>query len=84
MTPGIHPRIDSKILIKKSAPQPVLKNTANGGRKSARKYRQTSDYSGTELVRGTKRRGGRAATYGAGRRRSHYERLSVCGCAGIF
>ena len=44
MTPGIHPRILSKMLIRKLESQPVLKKTASGGRKRARKYRQTSLY----------------------------------------
>jgi hypothetical protein len=37
MTPGIQPRIERRMLIKKSALQPVLKKTARGGRKMARK-----------------------------------------------
>lgn len=35
--------MDRPMLIKKSLLQPVLKNTARGGRKSARKYRHTSE-----------------------------------------
>jgi hypothetical protein len=41
--PGVDPRMDRPMLIKKSLLQPVLKNTARGGRKSARKYRHTSE-----------------------------------------
>lgn len=44
MTPGIQPRMESRILMRKSAPQPALKNTESGGRKRAKKYKSTSDY----------------------------------------
>jgi hypothetical protein len=36
-TPGIHPRIERPMLIRKSALHPLLKKTARGGRKTARK-----------------------------------------------
>ena len=36
-TPGIHPRIDRHMLMKKSAPQPRLRKTGTGGRKRPRK-----------------------------------------------
>jgi hypothetical protein len=42
MTPGIQPRILSRMLMRKFESQPVLKKTASGGRKRARKYKQTS------------------------------------------
>lgn len=41
-TPGIQPRILKQTLIQKSAAQPRFKKTETGGRKMARKYRQTS------------------------------------------
>ena len=44
MTPGIQPRMDRQMLIRKSAPQPRLKKTARGGRKIAMMYRKTSDW----------------------------------------
>lgn len=37
MTPGIHPKIDRRMLMRKFESQPVLKKTAKGGRKRARK-----------------------------------------------
>jgi len=36
-TPGIQPRIERPMLIRKSALHPLLKKTARGGRKTARK-----------------------------------------------
>jgi len=35
--------MDRQMLIKKSAPQPRLRNTGTGGKKRARKYKSTSD-----------------------------------------
>lgn len=43
MTPGIHPKKSNRILIQRSGPQPVLRRTANGGRKIARIQRHISD-----------------------------------------
>lgn len=43
MTPGIQPKIERQMLIKKSAPQPVLMKTESGGKNNAKKYRQMSD-----------------------------------------
>jgi hypothetical protein len=37
ITPGIHPNMVSRMLMRKSAPHPVLKKTARGGRNIARK-----------------------------------------------
>jgi hypothetical protein len=42
ITPGIHPRILNRILIRKFESQPVLRKTESGGRKRAKKYRRTS------------------------------------------
>jgi hypothetical protein len=37
ITPGIHPSIERRMLIRKSALQPRFRKTARGGRKMARK-----------------------------------------------
>jgi len=37
MTPGIQPKMDKQMLMRKLESQPVLKKTARGGRKIARK-----------------------------------------------
>jgi hypothetical protein len=37
MTPGNHPRIQSRTLIRRLESQPVFKKTVTGGRKIARK-----------------------------------------------
>jgi len=41
-TPGIHPRIQRRMFIQKSAVQPRFKKTDTGGNNIARKYKQTS------------------------------------------
>jgi hypothetical protein len=53
ITPGIHPRIERRMLIRKSALQPRFKKTARGGRKMARKYRQTLVWRGEDLLAGS-------------------------------
>jgi hypothetical protein len=37
ITPGIQPKMERRMLIRKSALHPLLKKTARGGRKMARK-----------------------------------------------
>jgi len=43
MMPGIQPRMVNKMLIKKSAPHPLSRNTPKGGRKMAKRILQISD-----------------------------------------
>ena len=52
MTPGIHPKIERRMLMRKSAPQPVLRNTARGGRNMARKYMHISYWVVVSLASG--------------------------------
>jgi|SRR4051812_25027971 hypothetical protein len=43
-TPGIQPKIERQMLIKKSAPNPAFRKTGTGGSKSAIRYMHTSYY----------------------------------------